>query len=104
MPLRCRDGMKKPARKSATAPQRVIKIPSENSAERDSALLRLQLCFFLSGAAGVVDQNVLAKKPGPLFCFFSYVVANVVGVFLGGLVAWGGGCSPWGPAHQKRTV
>src|SRR6266699_2239296 len=32
MPLRFRDGMKKPARKSVTAPQQVAKIPSENSA------------------------------------------------------------------------
>src|SRR5882724_8515586 len=85
MPLRFRDGMKKPARKSVTAPQQVTKIPSENSAAPDSALFRLQLCFFLSGAAGLIDQVVWTKALGQLFGYSAYAVATVLAVFMGGL-------------------
>src|SRR2546425_10609303 len=85
MPLRFRDGMKKPARKSVTAPQQVTKIPSENSAAPDSALLRLQLCFFLSGAAGLIDQVVWTKALGQLFGYSAYAVATVLAGFMGGL-------------------
>ena len=96
--------MKKPARKSATAPQRVIKIPSENSAERDSALLRLQLCFFLSGAAGLIDQLVWTKALGQLFGYSAYAVATVLAVFMGGLALGSALFARWRPANKSAIA
>jgi len=96
--------MKKPARKSATAPQRVIKIPSENSAERDSALLRLQLCFFLSGAAGLIDQVVWTKALGQLFGYSAYAVATVLAVFMGGLALGSAVFARWRPANKSAIA
>src|SRR6266446_1423909 len=101
MPLRFRDGMKKPARKSVTAPQQVTKIPSENSAERDSALLRLQLCFFLSGAAGLIDQVVWTKALGQLFGYSAYAVATVLAVFMGGLALGSAIFAQWRPRNKS---
>jgi len=96
--------MKKPARKSATAPQRVIKIPSENSAERDSALLRLRLCFFLSGAAGLIDQVVWTKALGQLFGYSAYAVATVLAVFMGGLALGSAVFARWRPANKSAIA
>src|SRR6266404_1454601 len=101
MPLRFRDGMKKPARKSVTAPRQVSKIPSENSAAPDSALLRLQLCFFLSGAAGLIDQVVWTKALGQLFGYSAYAVATVLAVFMGGLALGSVIFAQWRPRNKS---
>src|SRR5437899_1914896 len=104
MPLRFRDGMKKPARKSVTAPQQVAKIPSENSVGPDSALLRLQLCFFLSGAAGLIDQVVWTKALGQLFGYSAYAVATVLAVFMGGLALGSAIFAQWRPANKSGVA
>ncbi|PYU05174.1 MAG: hypothetical protein DMG34_08900 [Acidobacteria bacterium] len=104
MPLRFRDGMKKPARKSVTAPQQVAKIPSEHSVAPDSALLRLQLCFFLSGAAGLIDQVVWTKALGQLFGYSAYAVATVLAVFMGGLALGSAIFAQWRPANKSGVA
>jgi hypothetical protein len=77
--------MKKLPRKSASQPQHFAKTSTINSAEHESALLRLQLCFFLSAAAGLIDQVIWTKALGQLFGYSAYAVATVLAVFVG---AW----------------
>ncbi len=53
----------------------------------------LVLCFFLSGAAGLVDQVVWSKALGLVFGHTAYAVATVLAVFMAGLAggsAWFG--------------
>jgi spermidine synthase len=49
------------------------------------------LCFFLSGAAGLIDQVVWSKALGLVFGHTAYAVATVLAVFMAGLAlgsAW----------------
>jgi spermidine synthase len=51
----------------------------------------LLLCFFLSGAAGLIDQVVWSKALGLIFGHTAYAVATVLAVFMAGLAcgsAW----------------
>ena len=47
----------------------------------------LLVCFFLSGAAGLIYQVVWSKALGLVFGHSAYAVATVLAVFLGGLAA-----------------
>src|SRR5215469_15832792 len=47
----------------------------------------LLLCFFLSGAAGLIDQVVWGKALGLIFGHTAYAVATVLAVFMAGLAA-----------------
>jgi spermidine synthase len=47
----------------------------------------LLVCFFLSGAAGLIYQVVWSKALGLVFGHTAYAVATVLAVFLGGLAA-----------------
>src|SRR5271169_5720324 len=56
----------------------------------------LLVCFFLSGAAGLIDQVVCSKALGLIFGHTAYAVATVLAVFMAGLAsgsAWIGGRS-----------
>ncbi len=58
--------------------------------------LALLVCFFLSGAAGLIDQVVWSKALGLVFGHTAYAVATVLAVFMAGLAsgsAWIGGRS-----------
>ncbi len=54
---------------------------------RNHKLLRVLVCFFLSGAAGLVYQVAWAKALGLIFGHTVYAVATVLAVFMGGLAA-----------------
>ncbi len=59
-------------------------------------LLALFACFFISGAAGLIDQVVWSKALGLVFGHTAYAVATVLAVFMAGLAsgsAWIGGRS-----------
>jgi len=47
----------------------------------------LLLCFFLSGAAGLMDQVVWSKALGLIFGHTAYAVATVLAVFMAGLAS-----------------
>jgi len=47
----------------------------------------LLLCFFFSGAAGLIDQVVWSKALGLIFGHTAYAVATVLAVFMGGLAS-----------------
>jgi spermidine synthase len=56
----------------------------------------LLVCFFFSGAAGLIDQVVWSKALGLIFGHTAYAVATVIAVFMAGLAAgssWIGGQS-----------
>ncbi len=56
----------------------------------------LLVCFFFSGAAGLIDQVVWSKALGLIFGHTAYAVATVLAVFMAGLAsgsAWIGGRS-----------
>jgi hypothetical protein len=93
--------MKTPARKPISPPQHFEKTPTADSAGPEASLTRLQFCFFLSGAAGLIDQVVWTKALGLLFGYSAYAVASVLAVFMGGL-ALGGvvfACLPCPASH-----
>jgi spermidine synthase len=59
-------------------------------------LLAVLICFFLSGAAGLIYQVAWGKSLGLIFGHTAYAVATVLAVFMGGLAAgsaWIGGWS-----------
>ncbi len=58
---------------------------------RRSLFPALLVCFFLSGAAGLIDQVVWSKALGLIFGHTAYAVATVLAVFMAGLAcgsAW----------------
>src|SRR5215469_9975611 len=56
-------------------------------ARRRYVFSALLMCFFLSGAAGLIDQVVWGKALGLIFGHTAYAVATVLAVFMGGLAA-----------------
>src|SRR4029077_6526721 len=58
----------------------------ETSARR-FLLPALLVCFFLSGAAGLIYQVAWGKALGLIFGHTAYAVATVLAVFMGGLAA-----------------
>lgn len=59
----------------------------------------LLVCFFLSGAAGLIDQVVWSKALGLVFGHTAYAVATVLAVFMAGLAAG----SAWIGRHGERS-
>src|ERR1700737_3892426 len=59
---------------------------SDQSSHR-FVLLGLLLCFFFSGAAGLIYQVAWSKALGLIFGHTAYAVATVLAVFMGGLAA-----------------
>jgi spermidine synthase len=57
-----------------------------NSPRRES-LLRILICFFLSGAAGLIYQVAWSKALGLIFGHTAYAIATVLAVFMAGLAA-----------------
>jgi spermidine synthase len=49
--------------------------------------LRILICFFLSGAAGLIYQVAWGKALGLIFGHSAYAIATVLAVFMGGLAA-----------------
>ncbi|HEX3375393.1 MAG TPA: fused MFS/spermidine synthase [Candidatus Acidoferrales bacterium] len=56
------------------------------------------VCFFLSGAAGLIDQVVWSKALGLIFGHTAYAVATVLAVFMAGLASG----SAWIGRHGER--
>ncbi|HVO57031.1 MAG TPA: fused MFS/spermidine synthase, partial [Dongiaceae bacterium] len=92
--------MKKPARRKAPSFAGASQRPA---AERSYGLLRLQLCFFLSGAAGLVDQVVWTKLLAQLFGNTAQAIAIVVAVFMGGLALGSAWYARWSRAKSRRA-
>src|ERR1700686_5722833 len=55
----------------------------------------LLLCFFFSGAAGLIYQVAWSKELGLVFGHTAYAVATVLAVFMGGLASGSAWLGPW---------
>lgn len=66
-------------------------------------LLTVLLCFFLSGAAGLIYQVAWTKALGLVFGHTVYAIATVLAVFMGGLAAGSAWLGRWG-GRQKSPV
>src|SRR5215469_6294035 len=62
------------------------------------------LCFFLSGAAGLIDQVVWSKALGLVFGHTAYAVATVLAVFMAGLAAGSAWIGRAGDRSRKPIV
>ena len=61
----------------------------------DKKLVRVLICLFLSGAAGLVYQVAWVKALGLIFGHTVYAIAAVLAVFMGGLAAGSALLSRW---------
>src|SRR5215475_4167490 len=59
------------------------------------------LCFFLSGAAGLIYQVAWSKALGLIFGHTAYAVAIVLAVFMGGLALGSAWFGRWAEAHCR---
>src|SRR5438309_9253377 len=67
--------------------------------QRSALLPPLLLCFFLSGAAGLIYQVAWGKALGLIFGHTAYAVATVLAVFMAGLAAGSTLLGGWGDRH-----
>jgi spermidine synthase len=67
------------------------------------ALSGLLLCFFFSGAAGLIYQVAWSKALGLIFGHTAYAVATVLAVFMGGLAAGSAWLGRWSE-HRERPI
>lgn len=77
---------------------------SSQATLHDAKLLRLQFCFFLSGAAGLVYQVVWTKLLSQLFGSTTYAVAAVLAVFMGGLALGNALFARWRPGNHNGAA
>jgi spermidine synthase len=68
---------------------------------RRFVLSGLLLCFFLSGAAGLIYQVAWSKSLGLIFGHTAYAVATVLAVFMGGLAAGSAWLGVWGERSDQ---
>src|SRR5580704_12211088 len=61
------------------------------------------ICFFLSGAAGLIYQVVWSKALGLVFGHTAYAVATVLAVFMGGLACGSAWFGRWSE-HKDRPI
>jgi hypothetical protein len=64
-------------------------------------LAGILICFFLSGAAGLIDQVAWAKALGLIFGHTAYAVATVLAVFMAGLAAGSAYLGSWGEGRPE---
>ena len=64
----------------------------------------LLVCFFLSGAAGLIDQVVWGKALGLIFGHTAYAVATVLAVFMAGLAAGSAWIGRMGERRRRPVV
>jgi len=59
------------------------------------------LCFFFSGAAGLIYQVAWSKALGLIFGHTAYAVATVLAVFMGGLAAGSAWLGQWSERRER---
>src|ERR1700730_13406756 len=68
---------------------------------RRFVLAGLLLCFFFSGAAGLIYQVAWSKELGLIFGHTAYAVATVLAVFMGGLAAGSAWLGRWSERRER---
>ena len=74
--------------------------PPPQTPERATPLAVL-ICFFLSGAAGLIYQVAWGKALGLIFGHTAYAVATVLAVFMGGLAAGSAWLGRWSERRSR---
>jgi len=69
-----------------------------------SLVAGILLCFFLSGAAGLVYQVAWGKALGLIFGHTVYAIATVLAVFMGGLALGSAFIGSWSERHAKPVA
>jgi len=72
-----------------------------DSSSRRFVLSGLLVCFFFSGAAGLIYQVAWSKALGLIFGHTAYAVATVLAVFMGGLAAGSAWLGRWGARNDR---
>ena len=93
--------MKKSARNPQSPATRIAKKFPPAPQASDANLSGLQLCFFFSGAAGLIYQVAWSKSLGQLFGYSAYAVATVLAVFMGGMAIGSAVFAKWRPADRS---
>ena len=68
---------------------------------RGGKLFGILVCFFLSGAAGLVYQVAWGKELGLIFGHTVYAIATVLAVFMAGLAAGSAYLGSWNEGHER---
>jgi len=71
---------------------------------RRFVLSGLLLCFFFSGAAGLIYQVAWSKALGLIFGHTAYAVATVLAVFMGGLAAGSAWIGQWSESRERLVA
>src|ERR1700722_5132128 len=74
-----------------------------NASSHRSLVPSLLVCFFFSGAAGLIYQVVWSKALGLVFGHTAYAVATVLAVFMAGLASGSAWLGPWSE-RQDRPI
>src|SRR5262245_18715702 len=96
--------MKKSARQPKRATSARVEVLPGKNRHIPTAMRKLQFCFFVSGAAGLIYQVVWAKQLGQLFGYSSYAVATVLAVFMGGMALGSALFGRWRPANRSGVT
>ncbi len=75
-----------------------------DTTSRRFALAGLLLCFFFSGAAGLIYQVAWSKALGLIFGHTAYAVATVLAVFMGGLAAGSAWLGQWSERRDRPVA
>src|SRR3989442_1866122 len=71
---------------------------------RREHLFGILICFFFSGAAGLIYQVAWGKALGLIFGHTVYAIATVLAVFMAGLAAGSAYIGRWGERHSEPGV
>ena len=71
---------------------------------RGARPIGILVCFFLSGAAGLIYQVAWGKELGLIFGHTVYAIATVLAVFMAGLAAGSAYLGSWNEQHGKPIV
>jgi hypothetical protein len=71
---------------------------------RGSRPFGILICFFLSGAAGLIYQVAWGKELGLIFGHTVYAIATVLAVFMAGLAAGSAYLGSWREQHGNPVV
>ena len=73
----------------------------QTSEGRNRSFLGILVCFFFSGAAGLIYQVAWGKALGLVFGHTAYAIATVLAVFMAGLAAGSAYLGRWNQSHAE---
>ena len=83
---------------------RIYAFTMSHPGSRGGKLFGILVCFFLSGAAGLIYQVAWGKELGLIFGHTVYAIATVLAVFMAGLAAGSAYLGSWNDGHASPVV